>query len=360
MASTSRKACTKSMLTPTITLKGHRDIIRSMSYFPDGQRMMSGSWDKTARKWDLKAGKEIEEARGVYEGSIWAVAVSRNGRWAATGGGEWNRPELTACEVEMGIMAGEWVMGSNTARIWNLDTGELMAGPFKSEDPVGAVQFSPNSKKLAVMSLWGRCLEVWDVQSQNLDVRAGELDRSPGTRVPVLWTNNNKTIIIAFSFADNVRAKRVYEFDASTLETVRTPFRGHTGDVTVLALSFDDALLASASLNNTIKLWAFESRQLLASFDVQHIDTLVLSPNSRQLAYPTYSTELYRRAGVSDYNICICDIPQKVLARAHKIARTKSNLDHLFHSHATRLLPGHRRVHVSLLVHVRGTPRQLM
>ncbi|KAG2741417.1 hypothetical protein P692DRAFT_20880106 [Suillus brevipes Sb2] len=36
-----------------------------MSYFPDGQRMISGSWDRTTRQWDVKAGKEIEEARGV-------------------------------------------------------------------------------------------------------------------------------------------------------------------------------------------------------------------------------------------------------------------------------------------------------
>ncbi|KAG2745145.1 hypothetical protein P692DRAFT_20671976, partial [Suillus brevipes Sb2] len=77
----------------------------------------------------------------------------------------------------------------------------------------------------------------------------------------------------------------VYEFDSSTLQTVGTPFKGHTNLITGLALSFDNALLASASYDdNTIKLWAFESRQLLASFDVQNITRLVLSPDSRQLA----------------------------------------------------------------------------
>ncbi|KAG2745615.1 hypothetical protein P692DRAFT_20698173, partial [Suillus brevipes Sb2] len=68
------------------------------------------------------------------------------------------------------------------------------------------------------------------------------------------------------------------------LETVRTPFKGHTDLISGLVLSFDDALLASASWDNTIKLWAFESRQLLASFHVQDIYRLILSPNSRQLA----------------------------------------------------------------------------
>jgi WD40 repeat protein len=138
-----------------------------------------------------------------------------------------------------------------------------------------------------------------------LDVSVGESRRLLGTNSPVFWTRN-KNIIAAITFTKE-DPKTIYEFDASTLETVRTPFKGHTKDVTRLALSFDDALLASASLDNTIKLWAFESRELLASFDVQDIHTLVLSPDSRQLAYTTYTK-------YPDGNkICICDTPPNVL-----------------------------------------------
>jgi WD40 repeat protein len=100
MASTSTNAAaTESILTPSITLKGHGKGIESISYFPDGQRMISGSLDKTTRQWDLKAGKEIEEARGECEEGVYAVAVSRDGLWVATGG---ERGELKACEVETG------------------------------------------------------------------------------------------------------------------------------------------------------------------------------------------------------------------------------------------------------------------
>jgi WD40 repeat protein len=176
MASAVTKTAGKnSILTPSITLKGHQDKIVSVSYFPDGQRMISGSWDRTVRQWDLKTGKEIVEARGVYEEEVLAVEVSRNGRWVATGsGGFEGGPVLKACEVETGIVktfkghSREWIncidisadntrmaSGSNdrTARIWNLDTGKLVAGPFKSEEhSLGAVRFSPDSKKLAVMS----------------------------------------------------------------------------------------------------------------------------------------------------------------------------------------------------------------
>jgi WD40 repeat protein len=103
MASTSIAAATKSILAPSMTLKGHGSWIRSISYFPDGQRMISGSFDKTARQWDLKASKEIEEARDVCE-KVWAMAVSRDGRWVVTASGEDDDTELKVCEVETGIV----------------------------------------------------------------------------------------------------------------------------------------------------------------------------------------------------------------------------------------------------------------
>ncbi|KAG1811635.1 WD40-repeat-containing domain protein [Suillus variegatus] len=282
-APTLKAAATKS---PSMTLKGHRDLIQSISYFPDSQRIISGSWDKTTRQWDLKVGKEIEEARGVCEGQVWAVAVSKDGRWVVTAsGGDGDRAELKACEVETGIVrtfaghsrrincidisADNTLLASGsedkTTRIWNLGTGKLVAGPFRG---MGAVRFSTDSKKLAVMSWLGMCLEVRDVQSQKLDAKIGEFGGIGSTYKPaVCWTKNNKTIIAPFNFITNDDARTIHEFDASTLVTVGAPFEGHTKDVTGLALSFDHALLASASFDNTIKLWDYESRQLLASFD---------------------------------------------------------------------------------------------
>ncbi|KAG2750119.1 hypothetical protein P692DRAFT_201864861 [Suillus brevipes Sb2] len=55
------------------------------------------------------------------------------------------------------------------------------------------------------------------------------------------------------------------------LETVGIPSKGHIKLVTGIALSFDGALLSSTSNDKTIELWAFESRQLLASFDLAYI-----------------------------------------------------------------------------------------
>lgn len=102
-----------------------------------------------------------------------------------------------------------------------------MAGPFKSNGMVGAVRFSTDWKKLVVKSEVGKCVEVRDIQSRKLEGRVGGYcEVAEGARASMLWTNNNKTILAAFSFTKDVPAQAIYEFNASTLETVGTPFEG--------------------------------------------------------------------------------------------------------------------------------------
>ncbi|KAG2744524.1 YVTN repeat-like/Quino protein amine dehydrogenase [Suillus brevipes Sb2] len=358
MASTSTQpiaTADKSILTPVMTLEGHEPWIEymslpdgeqhefknvsCMSYFPDGKEIMSGSGDKTIRRWDLRKGKEIEKDREDYE-DVKAVGVSRDGRWVVIAG----KKGIKVREVETGIVRTfheddlTWCINISAdstllaggsfreVRIWNLDTGELVAnldtvelepGPFDQPFP-GALRFSGDSCKLAV-SLYdlrqgntiGRQshrLQVWDVQTQKLIVQK-PTDNGSISNSPIFWTTNDKSIVAV----SNTVSSMIYEYDASTLKTVGAPFK-HTSHVGGLALSSDCVLLAS-SYNGTIKLWAFESRQLLASFDVESPITLLLSPDSRQLAYTRYN----------DTKIYICDIPANILA---SIESTSSKSQH--------------------------------
>jgi WD40 repeat protein len=323
-----------SILTPVMTLEGHEpwkfsspdgeqhegEHVSCISYFPDGKQMISGSGDKTIRRWDLRKGKEIEEAREVYE-YVEALGVSRDGRWIVIAGDE----GIKVSEVETGIVrtfyegdliyycidfsADSTLLAGASFRgvqVWNLDTGELVAGPFDispSQHIPRAVRFSEDSRKLAVSSydVKEHHLQVWDVQTQKLDVQKSA--HSIGLHVPIFWTTKDKSIVTAFS--DDFTL--IYEFDASTLKTVGAPFK-HTYHIWGLALSSDCVLLASCSYR-TIKLWAFESRQLLASFDVESPHTLVLSPDSRQLAYTSFD----------DAKVHICDIPVNILASIESV-----------------------------------------
>ncbi|KAG2070914.1 prolyl oligopeptidase [Suillus decipiens] len=232
---TSSAAENKSILTPVITLEGHEPhiiyspdhenhnehrYISSISYFPDGKQMISGSRNNTIRRWDLREGKGIEKVREVCENRI-EVRVSRDGRWVVTAG----RKELKVTEVETGVVR-----------------------TFHHEAP--------------------------------------QVDR-----------------LHRYFRGQRFTSERVDRFYSADMELGHRQTRG--------------CLLASTSFDCTIKLWAFESHQLLASFDIKSPMILVLSPDSRHLAYTT----------LDDTKIYICNVPANILANiglAEELQRTSS------------------------------------
>ena len=78
-----------------------------MAFSPDGQTALTGSWDNTARLWDVKTG----QPRGAalkHDGYVYAVAFSPDGQTALTGSGD------------------------KTARLWDVKTGQPRGAPAEA------------------------------------------------------------------------------------------------------------------------------------------------------------------------------------------------------------------------------------
>ena len=63
-----------------LTLKGHSDDIFSVAFSPDGQRIVSGSWDGTAKVWEAASGKELLTLKGHSTQIDSAVATVLNAK----------------------------------------------------------------------------------------------------------------------------------------------------------------------------------------------------------------------------------------------------------------------------------------
>ena len=72
------------MFTDVHRFGGHTSAVRSACFSPDGQLVLTGSWDKTAILWDASSGRIVRALTGHSEG-VRSVCFSPDGRLALTG-----------------------------------------------------------------------------------------------------------------------------------------------------------------------------------------------------------------------------------------------------------------------------------
>ncbi|HEX4608372.1 MAG TPA: hypothetical protein VH092_09210 [Urbifossiella sp.] len=67
------------------TVKGHKGLVTSVAFSPDGSTLVTGSWDQTVRFWDAATGSE-RSALAWPVGKVTAVTYAPDGLRMAAGG----------------------------------------------------------------------------------------------------------------------------------------------------------------------------------------------------------------------------------------------------------------------------------
>jgi WD40 repeat protein len=149
-------------------LKGHRRIVNCLAYSGDGQRIISGSSDRTVRLWDAVTGKEI---RKVFEGiGSLCVAFSPDGKYFATSNGTQVLVRSADMDQEDSIFANNQIasmafspdgrylaLDDDPVRIWDtaarkiilsLKTRTLNFTPSRLKSNESVVAFSADGRRL--------------------------------------------------------------------------------------------------------------------------------------------------------------------------------------------------------------------
>jgi WD40 repeat protein len=128
-------------------LKGHTSTVYCLAWTPDGETLISGSFDHSIRMWTTTTWQQIAVLTG-HTNIVHGIAVSPNGRILASA--SWDK----------------------TAQLWNLENGQPIGSPLQHANGVDCVSFSTDGKLLAT-GCWDNNAYSWDI---SVIVREAGLD----------------------------------------------------------------------------------------------------------------------------------------------------------------------------------------
>jgi WD40 repeat protein/putative methionine-R-sulfoxide reductase with GAF domain len=250
------------------TLKAHSGWVTAIAFSPDGQRLASGSWDRTVKFWEVTSGEQLSAVAGKMK-EVQSLAFSHDGHWLATENSSNTvalRDPITGLEIRalpsdkpLGALGSNWVysiafspdgqwlasgVDDKTVRLWDVKTGQKVRDLTGLRRPVIYIAFSPDGRLLATGDD-EKNIRIWDAASGE------EIYKLSGHKKPVN--------AVAFSpdgrwLASASADKTVKLWDLAIGHEVHT-LTGHGNVVTSLAFSPDGRWLASGSWDKTIKIW---------------------------------------------------------------------------------------------------------
>lgn len=292
-------------------LKDHTALILSGAFSPDGKLLATGSFDGTARIWDIFTNKCLFTLnhRIIFNprGDVLSTRFSPDGKLLATGCGKgwlrfWN-VALGHLEFTLGCHQGaiysidfspdgsQLVSAScdRTVGVWDVKNRKsqfLLAHEFT---PFISVAFSSNGKMVAAAS---KSVHLW-----NLSTRQSLMTYTPlESPTSVVFSSDSKELIAGIDKRRieiwNIDLER-YIFKHSYINLVCTDF------ISNISISTNGRYLVSSSLVGTVCFLDMKKRNspkclsVIATSAPKHF--AIFSPDSRKVAFP------------ADHKVLICD-----------------------------------------------------
>ena len=234
----------------TMTFTPH-GAVASARFSPDGKRLVTGSWDNSAKIWNVTTGHAELKLQGAHTSYVNSVVFSPDGASVITASND------------------------NTAVLWDAKTGKVLRTLTGHTDAVMSAVFSPDGGRVLTASS-DRTARIWDAATGK------ELVVFPDHDLGVLcaeFSADGKKIVTGGE--DNVA--RVWDAKTATL---LHKLSGHTAPVAAVAFSPDGRRVVTGSKDDKVKLWDV-SDQIPGSAK----EILTLDGHSREVTSVAFSRD---------------------------------------------------------------------
>ncbi|MCB0107835.1 MAG: hypothetical protein KDE53_18065 [Caldilineaceae bacterium] len=284
-------------LNPSITsgrliqkLQGHTDSIHTLCFSPDGQRLASGSFDHTARLWDVSA-ESLRKGEGLNpnaaSGQLLHILRGHHG------------PVISVCFSPDGQFLASGSNADQMIGLWDVATGQLRQTLLGHQGGVEVVRFSPDGQFLASGS-FDQTIRLWDISSKSIVPNVEGFNPSAASGQTVQVYSGHKARVYSLAFSPNGQFLASSSFDQTirlwdlsrpkemvSSQLLQT-FQGYRHGVWCVTFSPDGQTVASGSTDGLVRFWDVREAgtQPLRVFagHATWVITVALSPDGKLLA----------------------------------------------------------------------------
>ncbi len=305
----------KRELLSTVPLAGGADRLAVVAFSPDGKLVALGErgtrQGSEVKIWNTDTGELFHTLKVPDQGivssynSVGVMAFSSDGvlAYVTVSSGNIHLWDVEKKEDIATLEAGSVsaiafspdgkTIGSGSINgsvsLWDVETKELLFTDKSHEDDVTAIAFSPDGSKFATGGgAFDRKVVLWDIASVIQKIE----EQKKNVAVLLGHATNRDISSVAFSPVENLLAScsrdgtiRLWSTEYPRSESIVLTREGF--EVTSVAFSVDGKVLASGSEDNTFSLWGVASRERIANIFGDgrgEINTVAFSPDGMLLA----------------------------------------------------------------------------